>query len=372
MRAKAESEGSRLEKSGKRGNMGVPCSQPIDAVYTWVDGSDPAWERRKQATLEALGPEAARLHPSATSAVRYKSRDELRYSLRSLERFAPFIRKVYLVTACQVPDWLDVQHPDLELIFHEDLFPDALHLPTFSSPAIECHLHRIRGLSEHFVYFNDDVMLARPTTPPDFFDDEGRCIVYLDQRGVVWDRTDENYDLPVNIAARNTSRPLEADFGYQIRKRVDHVPHALRRSVLEELWERYLKELDAVSRYPFRHPATVTPICCLAPHYALCTGAAVSVSERNSTYIKVKRKRWSSLKLASRLLRALYHRSSSTKFLSVNDSGALDDSRLTDAAIALFFRVYFPTRSRFERRSRRPGWVSGGPEAPPSAIRGAS
>ena len=116
---------------------------PIDAVYTWVDGSDPEWQQRKCAALESLGAEATRLDPSATSAVRYKNRDELRYSLRSLERFAPFVRKVYLVTDHQLPDWLDIEHPSLEVVFHEDLFPDPSHLPTFCSRAIECHLHRI-------------------------------------------------------------------------------------------------------------------------------------------------------------------------------------------------------------------------------------
>ncbi len=348
--------------------MAHHSSQSMDAVYTWVDGSDPAWQRRKQATLEALGPDAARLHPSATSAVRFKSRDELRYSLRSLERFAPFVRRVYLVTDRQIPDWLDVDHPDLELVFHEDLFADASHLPTFSSSAIECHLHRIPGLSERFLYFNDDFMLAGPCTPADFFDAEGRPIVYLDRREVIWDESHQSYELPVNATARSTSRLLERDFGYRIQKRVDHVPGALRRSLLAELWERYPTELDAASRHPFRHSNTITPTCCLSPHYALCTGKAVAITEPHLTYVKVKRKRWSSLKLAARLLRALYRRSRSTKFFSVNDSGELDDSMLTNAAIALFLRAYYPHRSRFERGSRSRVPAGRGPVPAPSPI----
>ncbi len=325
-------------------------SEPIDAVYTWVDGSDPAWLERKRLALDALGGEAGRLHASSASAVRYKSRDELRYSLRSLDRFAPFVRKVYLVTDRQVPRWLDVEHPDLELVYHEDLFPDPTHLPTFCSRAIECHLHRIANLSERFLYFNDDVMLWRPTTRADFFDLEGRCIVYLDRREVVWDQSSPNYDLPVNAAARNTSRLLEATFGYRVERRLDHVPYALRKSVLEEIWKRFPDELEALSAQPFRHPDTVTLTYSLAPHYGLCTGTAVARSEPYSTYVKVKRKRGSSAKLAYRLLRQLCARST-RKFLSINDSGELDDSWLTTAAIALFLRLSYPRKSCFERRT---------------------
>jgi hypothetical protein len=327
-------------------------SEPIDAVYTWVDGSDPGWQERKRAALAALGRESAGLHSSATSAARYASRDVLRYSLRSLERHAPFVRKVYLVTDRQVPGWLEVDHPDLELVAHDEIFPDPSHLPTFSSRAIECHLHRIPGLSERFLYFNDDVMLWGPTTPADFFDEQGRSMVYLDRRQVVWDPEDENYALPVNDAARHSSRLLEGEFGYRVEQRADHVPYALRRSVLEELWQRFPQELEAVSAHPFRHPGTVTPTFCLAPHWGICSGSAVAITEPHSTYIKVKKKRFSSFKLAYRLLRQLFEPPERTKFLSINDSGDFDDAWLTSAAIGLFLCAAYPRRSRFEKRRR--------------------
>jgi hypothetical protein len=328
-------------------------AMPIDAVYTWVDGSDPGWLERKRQRLEALGPEAARLHPSATSAVRYRDRGELRYSLRSLQRMAPFVRKIYLVTTGQVPAWLDVEHPDLEIVRHDELFPNPDHLPTFSSRAIECHLHRIPGLSEHFLYFNDDIMLLRPTTPADFFDEQGRCIVYLDRRDVVWSEADRSYDLPVNTAARNSSRLLEAEFGYRIEKRVDHTPYALRKSVIEEIWERFPTELEFASSQPFRHPESVTLTFCLAPHYGICTGTAVGTSERSLSYIKVKKKLGSLRLLALKLLRQVFERAGRKRFLSINDSGELDDRWLTEQMISLFLRVTYPERSRFERRRGR-------------------
>lgn len=332
--------------------------EPIDAVYTWVDGADPAWQQKKRAALEALGVETKRLHHSAFSEARYASRDELRYSLRSLDRFAPFIRNIYLVTDRQTPPWLDVEHPKLRLVSHEELFPDSSHLPTFSSRAIECHLHRIRGLSERFLYFNDDVLLARSTTPADFFDEQGRSLVYLDRRPVVWDETSPYYDRPANTAARNGSRLLEAAFGYRITHRLDHVPYALRRSVLEELWERFPDELERLSAHRFRHPDTVTLTYSLAPHYAICSGRARSVEERHSTYVKVKRRPFSSWLLSFELLWTAMRRRGGRKFLSINDAGELDDGWLTRAAIALFLRLSYPGQSRFEWRQPDP---TGGP-----------
>lgn len=103
------------------------------------------------------------------SASRFQDNEELRYSLRSVWKFAPWVRNIYIVTNGQIPAWLNVQHPRIHLIPHETIFANMTHLPTFSSPAIEANLHRIPGLSEHFLYLNDDVMFGRPITPSDFY-----------------------------------------------------------------------------------------------------------------------------------------------------------------------------------------------------------
>lgn len=90
-----------------------------------------------------------------------------RYSLRSLETNAPWIRHIYIVTNGQVPSWLDTSNPRVSIIPHDVIFANHSVLPTFSSLAIEFNLHRIPGLSETFLYFNDDVFLGRPVTPWD-------------------------------------------------------------------------------------------------------------------------------------------------------------------------------------------------------------
>jgi len=76
---------------------------------------------------------------------RFQDNDELKYSLRSLEKYANWIRNIYLVTNGQIPNWLNMSHPRIRLVTHEDIFPNKSHLPTFSSPAIESNLHRIKG-----------------------------------------------------------------------------------------------------------------------------------------------------------------------------------------------------------------------------------
>jgi hypothetical protein len=100
---------------------------------------------------------------------RFYDNDELMFSFRSLEKYAPWIRNVYLVTNGQIPSWLNLSNPKIRLVTHEQIFKNKSHLPTFSSPAIESHLHRINGLSKRFLYFNDDVLLMKKIYPDDFF-----------------------------------------------------------------------------------------------------------------------------------------------------------------------------------------------------------
>eukprot|EP01028_Stygiella_incarcerata_P010817 TRINITY_DN581_c0_g2_i1.p1 TRINITY_DN581_c0_g2~~TRINITY_DN581_c0_g2_i1.p1 ORF type:complete len:1327 (-),score=320.26 TRINITY_DN581_c0_g2_i1:960-4940(-) len=99
---------------------------------------------------------------------RFRDNNELLFSLRSIEKHAPWVRKIFLVTNGQVPSWLDSSHPRVQVVTHEEIFVNKSHLPTFSSPAIESHLHRIPGLSDEFLYLNDDIMFGQDVWPDDF------------------------------------------------------------------------------------------------------------------------------------------------------------------------------------------------------------
>ena len=134
---------------------------PIDIVVTWVDGSDPVWMVKKAQHTGVTKTEE-------NTNVRYRDWDTLKYWFRGIEKFAPWVRYVYFITDNQKPEWLNIDHPKLKWVKHTDFIP-AEYLPTFNSNTIEWNLHRIKGLSENFVYFNDDVFLIKETSPEDFF-----------------------------------------------------------------------------------------------------------------------------------------------------------------------------------------------------------
>jgi len=135
-------------------------NQPIDFVIPWVDGGDEEWIKQKQ--KYSAQPEAD------SSSSRYRDWEVLRYWFRGVEKFAPWVRTVHFITCGQCPEWLNKEHKKLHFVTHQEYIPEEF-LPTFSSHTIELNLHRIKGLSEQFVYFNDDVFLTSRVSPSDFF-----------------------------------------------------------------------------------------------------------------------------------------------------------------------------------------------------------
>ena len=135
----------------------------IDFVITWVDGSDIEWLKEK---AKYSSEEEKQFN---YNDVRFREWGLLKYWFRSVEIYAPWVRKIHFVTCGHYPHWLNINHPKLNLVKHEDYIPPYGLLPTFSSHPIELNLHRIGGLAEHFVYFNDDTYVNSPVTPSDFF-----------------------------------------------------------------------------------------------------------------------------------------------------------------------------------------------------------
>jgi len=145
----------------------------VDAVYTWVDGDDPAHRAKRARYRPATGGKDA-------TPERWRDNGELRYSLRSLHLHAPWIRRIFIVTDGQVPAWLDTSHPQIEIVDHTQIFPDRRLLPSFNSCVIEAFLHRIPGLASHYLYLNDDVFLGQAVTQADFLTRSGRQILHIE------------------------------------------------------------------------------------------------------------------------------------------------------------------------------------------------
>lgn len=132
----------------------------IDFVVMWVDGSDPEWLKEKQKYDVSRNSDG--------SVYRYRDWDLLKYWFRGIEKFAPWVNNVYFITWGHLPDWLNTNHPKLKIINHKDYIPKK-YLPTFSANTIELNIHRIKGLSNNFVLFNDDLYLLKDVKPTDFF-----------------------------------------------------------------------------------------------------------------------------------------------------------------------------------------------------------
>jgi len=148
----------------------------IDLVYLWVDGSDPEWVQKKNAALIKAG----QVSKLAVVANRFENNDELKYSLRSAEQFAPWLNHIYIITDGQRPSWL-ADNPRVSIVDQSEIVPSE-YMPSFNSGAIELFLHKIPGLSEHFLYANDDMFFGAPVTPDFFFDKNGDPIV-IEQAG---------------------------------------------------------------------------------------------------------------------------------------------------------------------------------------------
>ena len=143
--------------------------EKIDFVILWVDGSDTDWLREKQKYDETIDVDKA--------INRYRDWDTLKYWFRGIEKFAPWVHKIYLVTWGHIPKFLNIANEKIEIIKHEDIC-DKKYLPLFNSSAIELNINKIKGLSNKFVYFNDDMFIIKKTKPSDFFKNGKPCDEY--------------------------------------------------------------------------------------------------------------------------------------------------------------------------------------------------
>ena len=178
----------------------------IDLVYLWVDGNDPVWQAKRNAFFGKTNENTA-----VNCKGRFIDNDELKYSLRSIEKYAPWIRNIFIITDNQKPTWLDLANPRIKIIDLVDIMPQE-SLPCFNSSLIEKFLHKIPELSEHFLYSNDDMFMNKNVTPNDFFTTDGFPFVFLQPkpfRKIRWFWREKvckkplhNYSLTISTAAK--------------------------------------------------------------------------------------------------------------------------------------------------------------------------
>lgn len=212
----------------------------IDLVYLWVNGNDPAWRAKRDATIGATETKSM-----VNCEGRYADNNELMYSLRSAEMYAPWIGRIFIVTDNQTPEWLDTSNPRITVVDHRNFIPEK-YLPTFNSVVIEHFLHRIPGLSEHFLYANDDMFFNREVSPSDFFAPDGLPIARLNRRPLrkltlwlkekVLGKKLSNYNRTIQTAARLVEEKYGRYFGAKTHHNIDAYCRSDYRHAREEVF----------------------------------------------------------------------------------------------------------------------------------------
>lgn len=238
---------------------------PIDAVVTWVDAEQEAWRERYRA---AGGQDLGHEH----HASRYRSLDELRFTLRSLATYAPWLHRIFLVTDGQRPGWLR-EGNGLTVVDHRELWPDPAALPVFNSHAIEARLHHIPGLADRWLYVNDDVLLGRDVPPEALFTSSGGARLFPAPLHVGFGRAGPDDGTP-SLAGRTTRAVLAEATGRVQTAKLAHTPHPQLRGVAQELEERFPAEYERTWRARFRGPDDLAPIT-LQSWYGYATGRFV-------------------------------------------------------------------------------------------------
>lgn len=338
--------------------------ETIDFVLPWVDGSDPEWIalKRKYESTELRARDV-----NANGDCRYRDMGSLRHWFRAVERFAPWVHRVFFVTCGQKPDWLDETHPKLRLVDHRDFIPEE-YLPTFNSSTIELNLHRLRDLSETFVLFNDDVYLLRPLSPRSFFRDGlpvlpcdlgiPRWVGYslasqvvmnncgilkrsLDVNRLVW----KNIAKFVDVRSLGFARAAKNFLSFAVNRTViqgafGHLAQPHLKSTLGEIWKAQPEVLHRTCTHRFRCNDRVNQW--LVASWNLVTGRFHPANERRigchigfdeanlaAACDGIRRQRWPQLCL--------------------NDAGSVADVRLCSEAIQEAFDAILPEKSSFEK-----------------------
>jgi hypothetical protein len=315
-------------------------NEPIDLVYTWVDGNDPKimhkreeWSHRLNYTTNRKMAKDSRING------RFEQFDELKYSLRSVENFAPWIRRIYIVTDQQIPTWLKKNiNKKLRIVDHRNIIDHSV-LPTFNSHVIEANLHRIPGISRRFIYLNDDCFFGERIDASDFLTPEGKIKVGFEKSVAMPQRYFRSNEINSHANAVNYSAQLLDDvFGFQIRHFPRHQAMIFDKKICEEVQMRWKSEFHKTISNRFRSWDDIHPYTLYA-YWALNTGQGVRSQKPHSAYLNLI-DRVDSYTVKTELLKLKIHR---PKLFCLNNIST-NYSHLVQS----WLEEYFPHKSSFE------------------------
>lgn len=326
----------------------------IDIIIPWVDGSDPEWiEEYNKYTFK---------YKDGGHEARFRELGLLRYLFRGIERFAPWVNKVFFVTCGHYPDWLNLDNPKLRFVKHSEYIPEK-YLPTFSSRTIDLNFHRINDLSERFIYFNDDMYLIDNVSPKLFFREGGPCDMYKGlpmETGNMYQHAVLNDLILLNekfskqeMDKKNIAKWLSLKNGFAsvIRNIIYwerpyyvgfddiHQPNAYLKSSYEEIWELFPEELDATCQCKFREHENVNQY--LIRYYQLIKGIAKPLNKKAISCSETLRD--ATIANAAKLVRGRRR-----PLLCLNDTTKLTDVEQASRKLTAAFEEILPEKSSFE------------------------
>lgn len=320
----------------------------IDLVFSWVDGSDPEFRARRAAQLSGHV-----VGEGDDADARIRQIDELKYALRSVNMFAPWIRRIFIATDSAPPAWL-AEHPKITIVPAIEHFSDPAALPTYNSHAVESQLHHIADLSEHFLYSNDDMFFGRPLRAGMFFS-PGGVSKFIEAKTRIGLGTNDPSRSGFENAARVNRQLLNERFGQLITRHLEHTAVPLRKSVLLEMEREFPAEFARTQASPFRASTDISVTNSLYHYYALLTGRAVQQEKANVRYVNTTTR--AGLDLLPELRKRRRHH-----FFCLNDSSFPEVSAAERAARVIdFLERYFPIPAPWEK-------VAGGVSPPTLAV----
>lgn len=328
----------------------------IDFIVTWVDMNDPEWQ--KEFAKYSGKKENTR---NGVSEARFRDAGFLKYWFRGVEKFAPWVRKIHFVTSGQKPEWLDENNPKINLVKHSDYIP-AEFLPTYNSVVIERYLHRIPGLSDRFVYFNDDFYIINSIGPDRFFKDglpRDIATFLYNPSWSQWYRRIKNNLKIINrhfdkkeVMERDHDKWFHPSYGSKaiwnhllrhygrfITLRTPHNAQPYLKSTFEEVWAVAGKELTETSVNRFRALSDYTPE--LFRTWQICRGNF----EPYNTYLDTKM--FPLMIKPKAAIRAIYNQSYS--LICLNDNVHIRHYDRVMAEIRDAFEHILPEKSSFEK-----------------------
>ncbi|QIS39449.1 stealth family protein [Clavibacter capsici] len=250
----------------------------IDMVFSWVDGNDPEFQKRRAERMKDVV-----VGEGDDSEARFRQIDELKYALRSVYLFAPWVRRIFIVTDSPKPAWL-ADHPGVTFVRSEEFFTDPAALPTHNSQAVESQLQHIPGLSEHFLYSNDDMFFGRPVQPGMFFS-PGGITKFIEASTRIGLGDNDSDRSGFENSARVNRRLLMDRFGRLITRHLEHAATPLRKSVLLELEREFAEDFHRTQLSRFRSSTDISVTNSLYHYYAQMTARAVQQESAKVTYV---------------------------------------------------------------------------------------